>query len=161
MRLRILLSALLMTVPFAVGIPGHAATVSFTVSNFRYCHRTSCLPTDFVYVRNPTGNGLISKNALAATLIIRTVVHPGDTVTWTYNDALCDAIPQCPGHAVCFENGTAGGACGTRILDARNGPRKVVSFTVPANTPSGTLLRYFCNINNHYLFGMTGALLVK
>ena len=161
MKVRILLSALLIAIPFGVGIPSHAATVNFTVSNFRFCHRASCLPTDFVYVRNPTGNGLISKNALAATLIIRTVVHPGDTVVWTYNDTLCDGISGCPGHAVCFENGTAEGACGNRILDARNGPRKTVSFTVPVGTPSGTLLRYFCNINNHYLFGMTGALLVK
>ena len=161
MRVRILLSALFMAMPFAIGVPSHAGTVNFTVSNFRFCHRTSCLPTDFVYVRNPTGNGLLNHNALVPTIVIRTVVHPGDTVTWTYNDSLCDAIPQCPGHEVCFENGTAGGDCGTRVLDARNGPRKVVSFTVPTNTKNGTLLRYFCNINDHWLFGMTGTLLVR
>ena len=161
MKLRIAFTALVLAVPLGAALPGRAATVNFTVSNFRFCHRASCLPTDFVYVRNPTGNGLISKNALAATLLFRTVVHPGDTVVWTYNDSFCDAISGCPGHEVCFENGTAGGDCGNRIMDARNGPRKTVSFVVPANTKRGTLLRYFCNINAHFVFGMTGALLVK
>ena len=161
MRLRIGLCALALAVPLGASLPGHASIVNFTVSNFRFCHRASCLPTDFVYVRNPTGNGLISKNAFAGTIIVRTVVHAGDTVVWTYNDSFCDGISGCPGHEVCFENGTAGGDCGTRIMDARNGPRKVVSFTIPANTKRGTLLRYFCNINTHYVFGMTGALLVR
>ena len=159
-KLRIALCMLVLAIPLAVALPSRAATVNLTVSNFRFCSGNSCLPFDFVYVRNPTGNGLLNQNALAATLIFREVVHPGDTVVWTYRDSLCDAIAGCPGHAVCFENGTADGACGNRLLNARSGPVSA-SFTVPAATPSGTLIRYFCNVNAHYAFGMTGALLVK
>ncbi|MGH2793462.1 MAG: hypothetical protein ACRDKG_04075 [Actinomycetota bacterium] len=139
-------------------IPSSAATVNVTISNFRYCQGNQCLPIDFVYVRNPTGNGFIHQNALAATLIFRDVVHPGDTIVWTYKDSLCDAIAGCPGHAVCFENGTPEGDCGDRVTPARAGP-VTVSWTVPAN--AGGLIRYFCNVNGHYNFGMTGALLVK
>jgi plastocyanin len=160
MKLRIALAVLILAVPLGAAAPGHAATVTIDVSNFRFCPTAPCLPTDVVYVRNPTGNGLIWQNALAATLIFRTEVHPGDTVVWTYKDALCDAISGCPGHAVCFENLTAEGDCGTRILDARKG-EVTVSFTVPSITKDKKLLRYFCNVNNHYAFGMTGALLVR
>jgi len=160
MKMRIALCALALIIPLGAAVPGHAATVNLTVSNFRYCTGNSCLPINFVYVRNPTGNGLLNQNALAVTLIFRKVVHPGDTVVWTYRDSLCDAIAGCPGHAVCFENGTALGACGNRMMNARSGPL-TVSYTVPRGTPKGTLMRYFCNVNAHYAFGMTGALLVK
>jgi plastocyanin len=160
MKIRVAMSALVLALPLAAALPGRAATVNLNVSNFRYCQRDACLPTDVVYVRNPTGNGLLFKNAIAATLLFRTVVHRGDTVVWTYNDSTCDAITGCPGHAVCFENGTAEGDCGNRIMNARSGP-VTVSFTVPANTKKNTLLRYFCNINSHYVFGMTGTILVK
>ena len=160
MKLRIALCTLVLAIPLGAALPSGAATVNVTVSNFRFCERTSCLPTDVIYIRNPTGNGLLHQNALAATIILRTEVHPGDTVVWTYRDTICDAIAGCPGHAVCFENGTVEGACGTRILNARSGP-VTVSFTVPAATPPKTLIRYFCNVNSHYLFGMTGALFVK
>jgi plastocyanin len=165
MKLRVAILGLALLVPLGGVLPSRAATVNLTISNFRYCSGSSCLPIDFVYVRNPTGNGLLNKNALAVTLIFRKVVHPGDTVVWTYNDSICDAIAGCPGHAVCFENGTAGGDCGqpavpSRFAAARSGPT-TISYTVPASTKPGTLLRYFCNVNEHYLFGMTGALLVK
>jgi plastocyanin len=160
MKLRMTLATLILAVPLGGTAPSSAATIKLDVSNFRYCAAAPCLPTDFVYVRNPTGNGMIWDNALAATLVFRTEVHPGDTVTWTYKDALCDAISGCPGHAVCFENGTAEGDCGTRILGARKGAVSV-SFTVPTNTKNRTLLRYFCNVNSHFVFGMTGTLLVK
>jgi len=160
MKLRIGLCMLVLSIPLGTALPSRAATVNVTVSNFRFCERTSCLPTDIVYIRNPTGNGLLHQNALAATLVFRTLVHPGDTVVWTYRDSICDAIAGCPGHAVCFENGTVEGACGGRILNARSGP-VTVSYTVPAATPPRTLIRYFCNVNSHYLFGMTGALFVK
>jgi hypothetical protein len=160
MKLRIALATLVLAVPLGVAAPGRAATVNIDVSNFRFCPAAPCLPTDVVYVRNPTGNGLIWQNALAATLLFRTEVHPGDTVVWTYKDTLCDGIGGCPGHAVCFENLTPEGDCGTRILPARSGA-VTVSFTVPTNAKNKTLLRYFCNVNNHYVFGMTGALLVK
>lgn len=160
MRRRIALLVLVVTLPIAAAVPGRASTVDLTVSNFRFCSGQQCLPFDFVYVRNPTGNGLINQNALAATIVFRKIVHAGDTVTWTYRDSLCDGIAQCPGHAVCFENLTQQGDCGTRTLDARSGPVSV-SWTVPASAQPGTLYRYFCNVNEHYLFGMTGALLVK
>jgi hypothetical protein len=160
MKLRIAIYMAVLAIPLGVALPGRAATVNLTVSNFRYCSGETCLPIDFVYVRNPTGNGLIHQNALAATVVFRKVVHPGDTVVWTYRDSLCDAIGGCPGHAVCFENGTSEGDCGNRILNARSGP-VTASYTVPASTPSGTLIRYFCNVNAHYVFGMTDALLVK
>ena len=165
MKRRLALGLIALAIPLAGSLPGHAATVNLTISNFRYCSRSSCLPTDFVYVRNPTGNGLIWQNALAFTLVFRKVVHPGDTVVWTYRDSLCDGIAGCPGHAVCFENLTVDGDCGQpavpeRFAAARSGPT-TITYTVPASTPRGTLLRYFCNVNEHYLFGMTGALLVK
>jgi plastocyanin len=160
MKLRLAICMAVLAIPLGVALPSRAATVNLTVSNFRFCERTSCLPTDVVYVRNPTGNGLLHQNALAATLVLRTLVHAGDTVVWTYRDSICDAIGGCPGHAVCFENGTVEGACGNRVLNARSGP-VTVSFTVPAATRPGTLIRYFCNVNSHYLFGMTGALFVK
>jgi plastocyanin len=134
--------------------------VDITMSNFRYCRAEQCLPIEINYVRNPTGNGLIHKNALAATFIFRTEVNPGDTVVWTYKDSFCDMLDGCTGHAVCFENGTAEGDCGNRFAASQSGATSF-SFTVPATAKTGTLLRYFCNVNAHYLFGMTGALLVK
>jgi hypothetical protein len=165
MKTKIALCALVLALPLGGVLPSSAATFNITMSNFRYCQGDSCLPIDFVYVRNPTGNGLIHKNALAATLIFRDIVHPGDTVVWTYKDDLCDGIDGCPGHAVCFENGTPEGDCGapvipSRFAAARSGPT-TITYTVPANTPRGTLLRYFCSVNGHYMFGMTGSLLVK
>jgi hypothetical protein len=160
MRLRVALCVLALTVPLGAALPGRAATVNISVSNFRFCTGTGqCLPFDFVYVRNPTGNGLVNQNALAATIVFRTPVRPGDTVVWTYRDGFCDGISGCPGHAVCFENLTQQGDCGTRTLKARSGP-VTVSFSVPANAKRRTLMRYFCNVNDHYVFGMTGALLV-
>jgi plastocyanin len=159
-KLRVALCMLVLAIPVAVALPSRAATVNLTVSNFRFCSGNQCLPIDFVYVRNPTGNGLLHQNALAATIVFRRVVHPGDTVVWTYRDSLCDAIGGCPGHAVCFENGTPDGDCTGRMLNARSGP-VTVSYTVPASTRPGTLIRYFCNVNAHYVFGMTGSLLVK
>jgi plastocyanin len=160
MKLRITLCVLALTVPLGVALPGRAATVNMSVSNFRFCPGDGqCLPTDFVYVRNPTGNGLIHKNALAGTLVLRQEVHPGDTVLWTYRDGLCDALDGCPGHAVCIENFTVEGNCGNRIMNARSGA-VTVSFTVPPGAKRGKLIRYFCNINYHWAFGMTGALYV-
>lgn len=160
MKLRVALCMLALAIPLGAAIPSRAATVDISVSNFRFCTGTGqCLPTDFVYVRNPTGNGLVHQNALAATIIFRTPVQAGDTVVWTYRDNLCDAIAGCPGHAVCFENLTQQGDCGNRILKARSG-LVTVSYTVPATAKKGTLIRYFCNVNDHYVFGMTGALLV-
>jgi len=161
MKLRVALAAMMLAVPLGAALPSRAATVNITISNFRYCQRAQCLPTDTVYVRNPTGNGLINHNALAATLLFRTAVHPGDTVVWTYADSFCDAISGCPGHEVCFENGTPGGDCGSplRFAPARSGA-KTITFTVPLTAKPRTLLRYFCNINDHWAFGMTGTLLV-
>lgn len=165
MKIRIAIAALVLAVPLGASLPSTAATVNLTMSNFRYCATNQCLPHDFVYVRNPTGNGLIHQNALAATIFFRKVVRPGDTVVWTYRDSFCDMFESCSGHAVCFENGTPEGDCGapaipSRFAAARTGT-PTITFTVPATTRPGTLLRYFCNVNEHYLFGMTGALLVK
>lgn len=160
MKRRVFLCVLALAVPLGGVMPSNAATVNVTISNFRFCQGDQCLPIDFVYVRNPTGNGLIHQNALAATLVFRDQVKPGDTVVWTYKDDLCDMLDGCTGHAVCFENGTAEGDCGDRFTPARSGPVSV-SYTVPATTKRGTLIRYFCNINEHYVFGMTGALWVK
>ena len=160
MRLRIALGVVVLAIPLGAALPSRAATVNITVSNFRYCAGEQCQPFEFVYVRNPTGNGMLHKNALAATIIFRTPVKPGDTVVWTYRDSFCDMISGCPGHTVCFENGTQQGNCGNRMLSARSGP-VTVSYTVPATAKPGKLMRYFCNVNDHYLFGMTGALLVS
>jgi plastocyanin len=160
MRARVGLLVVALVVPLGSFWPARAATVDIAVSNFRFCRRAPCQAWEFVYVRNPTGNGLFHKNALAATLVFRTAVRPGDRVVWTYRDTFCDRIQGCPGHAVCFENGTPEGACGSRRLPARSGP-VTVSFTVPSTARPGTLIRYFCNVNAHYVFGMTGTLLVR
>lgn len=160
MKKRLALALAALAIPLSGAIPSRAATINVTISNFRFCQGEQCLPFDLVYVRNPTGNGLIHQNALAATLIFRDEVRPGDTVVWTYKDSLCDGIAGCPGHAVCFENGTEPGDCGNRITPARSGP-VTVSYTIPPGTKPRTLIRYFCNVNGHYQFGMTGALLVS
>ena len=78
---------------------------------------------------------------------------------WTYHDVgpgSCDFFQQCPGHNVRFEDGTSDGAKigGAR---ARSGATEI---TATITQPAGTLIRYFCSINNHYQEGMTGILRV-
>ena len=141
-----------------VGGDAHGAaadTVELTMSNFRYCAATTCTPADQGYVRTSDGPvpGTDNPHGIVE-------VPAGATVRWVYRDVgpgSCDSIEQCPGHNVRFEDGTAEGTSmgGAR---ARSG---ATTITANVNQPSGTLIRYFCSINDHYQAGMTGILRVS
>jgi len=130
-----------------------AGTVNLTISNFRYCQRAVpvCVPTDQGYSR--TANGPSGDGPAAPV-----PVHAGDTVVWAYQDNLCSAFQGgCPGHEVRLEGATAPVA----PLVAWNNPGGTITYQVPLTATSGTLIRYYCSINNHWQFGMTGILQVS
>jgi plastocyanin len=150
------LGVLLVMIAAPVGDARAAApgTVELTMSNFRYCATATCSPADQGYVRSSSGPVAGADNP---TGIVD--VPAGGTVVWTYRDAgpgSCDFIQQCPGHNVRFEDGTTEG---TRVgaARARSGP---TTISVTITQQPGTLIRYFCSINNHYQTGMTGILRV-
>ena len=150
-----IVGALLVIVGLPVGGAGaDATTVELTMSHFRYCAGQSCSPADQGYVRLSSGPVAGTDNPHG---IID--VPEGATVRWTYHDVgpgSCDFFQQCPGHNVRFEDGTSDGAKigGAR---ARSGATEI---TATITQPAGTLIRYFCSINNHYQEGMTGILRV-
>ena len=135
-----------------------AATVNLTISNFRYCSRAApvCLPTDQAYTRTASGPtaGSDTPSAFVA-------VHPGDTVVWTYEDNVCSAFQGgCSGHEVRLDDGSQvppAPAVGTATYTPLG---QTITYQVPATAAPGTLIRYYCNINNHWQFGMTGILQV-
>ena len=128
------------------------ATVHLDMSNFRFCAKAPCLPTDQGYVRNPMSGPVPgTDNSTAITDVLA-----GATVVWTYKDNMCDQFSACPGHMVMLEDGTVDGRR-VGMAAARKGPT-TVSYTV--TEPPGTLIRYFCNINHHDQFGQTGILRV-
>lgn len=150
------LAALLAVVGVPLGDPGGAGstTVDLTMSNFRYCAATTCSPADQGYVRTSSGPVAGSDNPHAVI-----DVPQGSTVRWIYRDAgpgSCDFFAQCPGHNVRFEDGTSDGAK-VGFAKARSGPTEI---TATITQPAGTLIRYFCTVNNHYETGMTGILRV-
>jgi plastocyanin len=86
-------------------------------------------------------------------------VAEGGTVRWVYRDVgpgSCDSVAQCPGHNVRVEDGTPEGM---RIgaARARTGPT-AITFTLTQK--AGSLIRYFCSVNDHYQTGMTGIIRV-
>lgn len=124
------------------------------MSNFHYCATATCSPADQGYVRTTSGPVAGSDNPHAIT-----DVPEGSTVRWVYRDTgpgSCDFFAQCPGHNVRFEDGTSDGAR-VGFAKARGGP---TAITATITQPAGTLIRYFCSVNNHYQTGMTGILRV-
>lgn len=133
--------------------------VAITLNSFRYCASPVCTSADQAYRRETAGvvraynpQGVID-------------VSPGDTVTWFYQDGTwCDTeslIPYCPGHNIVFEDGKgAWPEVRSPPLRARSPEAQTFSWVVPSETPPGTVIPYFCDINNHFQVGMTGALRV-
>jgi len=150
----VLTGLLVLALP-AVGRAGaEAGTVELTMSNFHYCAGPSCSPADQGYVR--TKNGPVAGTDNPSAVVD---VPEGATVKWTYRDVgpgSCDFFQQCPGHNVRLENGSEKGI-GVGFTKARSGTG-VISTTI--DQPVGTLIRYFCNVNDHYQLGMTGLLRV-
>jgi plastocyanin len=150
------LAALLIAAGPQVG-EGRAAepeAVELTMSNLRFCATMTCSPVDQGYVRLSSGPVPGSDNPHG---IID--VPTGATVRWVYRDngtPSCDTFPQCAGHNVRFEDGTADGKS-MGAARARSGP---TTISVTITQPPGELIRYFCSINDHYREGMTGILRV-
>lgn len=146
----------------AAGTPsGTGSVVAVVISNFRFCADTGveCGLDQRAYTRFDGGplNGSDNPGAWVP-------VHPGDTVVWTYRDTgVCDRMigpdrANCPGHEVQFERATHRGWVG--FLASRQGPL-TVRWTVPETEQPGTLLRYYCDTNDHGALGLTGALIVE
>jgi plastocyanin len=150
-----LLAAIITLTPAGAAEPGRRVDIS--VSNFRFCRAAPCQPQDQAYVRGASGNvdGTDNKAAFIE-------IHPGDTVVWTYKDDTCDQLTvdprRCPGHELVFETGQESqGKLG--LLPSRQG-HPSISWRVPDNAAPGHVLRYYCDLDDHWAFGLTGALLV-
>jgi hypothetical protein len=134
------------------------STVRIWASNFRFCLEAPCQLDDQAYVRHEGGPAPGTDNPGAFT-----PVHAGDTVVWVYGDQECDSFSAtapttCPGHEVEFEPDSYGGGW-VGLMPARKG-EVTLTWKVPADAPSGHVLRYFCNVNGHFRLGVTGALVV-
>lgn len=158
--MKVLAGLLLLVVPLAPATadPGGGEPVRIWVSNFRFCPQAPCQATDQAYVRVEGGPTPGTDNAEAFV-----PVRPGDTVVWIYGDTDgCDRFDtppaHCPGHGVQFESDPLGvGWVG--LMPARRG-EVTLTWKVPAEAPPGHVLRYYCDVNNHYTLGVTGALAV-
>lgn len=159
-------SAMIKTAVFGVllvvlGMPavGYAegdasGTVELSMSNFRYCAAHSCTPADQGYVRTKGGPVPGSDNPAA---IVE--VPEGATVRWVYRDVgpgSCDSFEQCPGHNVRLDDGSGNGPS-LGFTRSRRGEAAIVTTI---HQPPGTLIRYYCSVNDHYQLGMTGLLRV-
>ena len=148
-------TALLVLAPMAPASAAQTAaegeTVNLVMSNFRYCKAAPCTPADQGYLHSPQGG------AIPGTDMAVVDVPAGSTVVWTYADSFCDAIPMCPGHMVMLEDGTPGGKTVGTMAKARTG---APTITWKVTGAPGTLIHYFCNVNDHWMYGMTGTLRV-
>jgi hypothetical protein len=164
MRIRRIALLLAAAVPLIAFAPSQASVrrrppvVNLVINNFRYCKTAPCSLTDTAYLRSPAGGSLYD-NAPAAIQI-----KAGSIVRWTYKDTGvpgCDLFNvgpvNCPGHEVRIENGTMNGGKQIGFAAARSSKPQVISFFVPLNY-AGRTIHYFCNINNHWAFGLTGIL---
>jgi hypothetical protein len=129
-------------------------TVELTMSYFHYCATATCSPADQGYVR--TSGGPVAGTDNPKGIVD---VPEGSIVRWVYRDAgpgSCDFFQQCPGHNVRIEDGSTEG---TRVggAKARSGPEFI---TAAITQKPGTLIRYFCSVNNHWQEGMTGIIRV-
>jgi plastocyanin len=137
----------------AAGGSAPERVVDIAISNFRFCSAAPCHPQDQAYVRAGSGNVEGTDNPAAFV-----EVHPGDTVVWTYQDGTCDQLTadprRCPGHEVVFEpQGKVG------FLPARQG-KVAVRWRVPDDAIAGHVLRYYCDLDEHWAVGLTGGLRV-
>jgi hypothetical protein len=155
LKATVLASLLVVFIPVVGSRAATEHTVELTMSNYRYCKAPTCSPADQGYARLSSGPIVGTDNPAA---IID--VPEGSTVRWVYRDtgpASCDFLgDQCPGHDIRFENGTPEGLK-MGYAAARSGPTTVV---VKVSQPAGTLVRYFCSVDNHYQTGQTGILRV-
>jgi len=164
MRVRGIALVLAASVPLIVFAPGQAATrrpipvVNLVINNFRYCRAAPCSPTDTAYLRSPAGGVLYENSGAAIT------IKAGSYVRWTYKDTGvpgCDLFNfgpvNCPGHEVRLENGTMNGGRLIGFAAARSSKPQVITYYIPL-TYAGRTIHYFCNINNHWAFGLTGEL---
>jgi hypothetical protein len=145
-------AVLFVLAPTAPASAADSATVSLDMSNFRFCRHAPCLPSDQGYVRNPLGGPVPGTDNPTAIVD----VPAGATVVWTYRDSVCDAFEMCPGHMVMVEDGSAMGRK-VGFAAARKGGTTV---TYRVTQAPGTLIHYFCNVNNHDQFGQTAILRV-
>lgn len=154
-------AALLPSSPLPAAAPAASAggaPVHVVASNFRFCAASPCDAGDSAYVR--TDSGSLVDNAINFV-----EVHPGDTVVWTYEDADCDSLVAgplltCPGHEVQFESGQAArGTVGT-MFARQDGPQSL-AWHVPLDAAPGDVIRYYCDLSDHWRLGVTGALVVR
>jgi hypothetical protein len=163
MRLRGIALLLAASVPLIFLAPAQASgrrppVVNLVINSFRYCKAAPCSATDSAYLRSPSGGSLFDNPGAVITIKV------GSIVRWTYKDTGipgCDLFNfgpvNCPGHEVRIDNGTMNG--GTRIgfAAARSSKPQVISFYIPPSF-AGRTIHYFCNVNNHWAFGLTGVL---
>ena len=153
-------------VPLALFAPAGASTrrpipvVNLVINHFRYCQRAPCsLINDEGYIRSPLGGSLYDNSALT--------IKAGSIVRWTYEDTGTPGCDQfnfgpvnCPGHEVRLENGTQAGGKQIGFAAARSSKVQTISWYIPPSY-AGRSIHYFCNINNHWAFGLTGVLVIK
>jgi hypothetical protein len=163
MRVRGVALVLAASMPLILFAPAQASirrppVVNLVINSFRYCKAAPCSPTDTAYLRSPAGGSLFDNSAAAIT------IKAGSIVRWTYKDtSLCDQFNfgpvNCPGHEVRIDDGTMNGGKQIGFAAARSSKPQVISFYIPLNY-AGRTIHYFCNINNHWAFGLTGVLKV-
>jgi hypothetical protein len=164
MRVRGIALVAAAVVPLIAFAPSQASVrrrppvVNLVINNFRYCKAAPCSLTDTAYLRSPAGGSLYDNAPAAIT------IKAGSIVRWTYKDTGvpgCDLFNfgpvNCPGHEVRIENGTMNGGKLIGFAAARSSKPQVISFYIPVNY-AGRTIHYFCNINNHWAFGLTGVL---
>ncbi len=164
MRIRGMALVLAAVVPLALIAPAGASTrrpppvVNLVINSFRFCKAAPCSLTDTAYVRSPLGGSLFENTAAFIT------IKAGSIVRWTYKDTGTPGCDQfnvgpvsCPGHEVRLENGTPGGGRQIGFAAARSSKPQTISWYIPPDY-AGLTIHYFCNINMHWAFGLTGVL---
>jgi len=165
MRVRGMALVLAAVVPLALIAPAGASTrhrrppvVNLVINSFRFCKAAPCSITDTAYLRSPLGGSLYDNTSAFIT------IKAGSIVRWTYKDTGtpgCDEFNfgpvNCPGHEVRLENGTPGGGKQIGFAAARSSKPQTISWYIPLNY-AGQTIHYFCNINDHWAFGLTGVL---
>lgn len=168
MRIRGTALVLAAVVPLALFAPAGAVTrrrpppvVNLVINGFRFCKTAPCSLTDTAYIRSPLGGSLYDNKDAFIT------IKAGSIVRWTYKDTGTPGCNQfnfgpvnCPGHEVRLENGTPGGGKQIGFAAARSSKVQTISWYIPLSY-AGRTFRYFCNINNHWAFGLTGVLVIR